>query len=202
MKHINEYSEFRKSLVNENVEDAVSNLDKIFGDDQESIQMFQDIEDNGTWKDMVNHIDEFGNEEMLKRYGIKSTSQVKKLAKHIMGESVVTEATDMNDPVLVAFRATRRDLPALKFPKVKSRRLSFDKYMDLLDAEIDVNQRIKDLTEEMAQTLRDMEQEAKPEGGEIADKYGSIMMKQEAEYAKLKAKKAKIGARIEKHRMA
>jgi hypothetical protein len=74
--------------------------------------------------------------------------------------------------------------------------------MDLLDSEIDVDQQIKDLTQEMAQTLRDMEQEAEPEGGKIADSYGTIMMKQEKEYAKLKAKKAKISARIEKHRMA
>ena len=117
-------------------------------------------------------------------------------------ESEVNEATDINDPVLMAFRATRRDLPALKFPKVKSRRLSFDKYMDLLDAEIDIDQQIKDLAQEMGQTLRDMEQEAEPEGGKIADRYGSIMMKQEKEYTKLKAKKVKIASRIEKHRMA
>jgi hypothetical protein len=113
----------------------------------------------------------------------------------------VNEATDMNDPVLMAFRATRRELPKFKPAKAKSRRLSFDKYMDLLDAQTDIEQDIKDYAEEMAQTFRDMEQEAEPEGGEMADKYGSIMMKQEKEYAKLKAKKAKIDARIEKHRM-
>ena len=62
--------------------------------------------------------------------------------------------------------------------------------------------KIKDMAEEMAQTFRDMEQEAEPEGGEISDRYGTIMMKQEKEYAKLKAKKAKIDARIEKHRMS
>jgi len=78
----------RYNMANENVQDAAFNLDKIFGDDQESIQMFQDIEDNGTWKDMVNYIEEFGNEEMLSRYGIRSTAQVKKLAKHLMRESV------------------------------------------------------------------------------------------------------------------
>ena len=113
----------------------------------------------------------------------------------------VNEATDMNDPVLVAFRATRRELPKLKPAKAKSRRLSFDKYMDLLDTRIDIDQQIKDLGDEMAQTLRDMEQEAEPEGGAVADRYGSIMMKQENEYAKLKAKKDKIMARIDKHRM-
>ena len=114
----------------------------------------------------------------------------------------VNEATDLNDPVLMAFRATRRELPKFKPAKAKSRRLSFDKYMDLLDAQTDIEQDIKDYAEEMAQTFRDMEQEAEPEGGEMADKYGSIMMKQETEYSKLKAKKAKIDARIEKHRMA
>jgi len=183
--------------VNESVTDASNNLEKIFGTDQETMDMFQRIEDEGTVKDMIEFIDEFGNEEMLSRYGIRSTAQVKKLAKTIMNE-----ATDVNDPVLIAFRATRRDLPKLKIPKVKSRRLSFDKYMDLLDARMDVDQQIKDLGNEMAQTLRDMEQEAEPEGGEIADKYGTTMMNQEKEYAKLKAKKDKIMARIEKHRMS
>ena len=119
----------------------------------------------------------------------------------LMKESV-TEAMDVNDPVLVAFRATRKELPKFTPAKAKSRRLSFDKYMDLLDDQTDIEQDIKDYAEEMAQTFRDMEQEAEPEGGEMADKYGSIMMKQEKEYAKLKAKKAKIDARIEKHRMS
>jgi hypothetical protein len=114
----------------------------------------------------------------------------------------VNEATDLNDPVLMAFRATRRELPKFKPAKAKSRRLSFDKYMDLLDDQTNIEQDIKDYAEEMAQTFRDMEQEAEPEGGEMADKYGSIMMKQETEYSKLKAKKVKIDARIEKHRMA
>jgi len=128
------------------------------------------------------------------------------LDKHVakggeVEESKVNEATDMNDPVLMAFRATRRDLPKFTPAKTKSRRLSFDKYMDLLDSQTDIDQDIKDKAEEMAQTFRDMEQEAEPEGGKIADKYGSIMMKQEKEYAKLKAKKAKIDARLKKHRM-
>ncbi len=183
-------------LFSESVNDASNNLEKIFGTDQETMDMFQRIEDKGTVKDMIEFIDEFGDEEMLSRYGIRSTAQVKKLAKTIMNE-----ATDVNDPVLVAFRATRRELPKFKPAKAKTRRLSFDKYMDLLDDQRYIEQELRDLTEEMAQTLRDMEQEAEPEGGKIADKYGSIMMKQEKEYAKLKAKKAKIDARLEKHRM-
>ena len=78
-------------VVKESVNDAYNNLEKIFGTDQESMDMFQGIEDNGTVKDMIEFIDEFGSEEMLSRYGIKSAAQVKKLAKTIMGESVNEE---------------------------------------------------------------------------------------------------------------
>ena len=78
-------------VVKESVNDAYNNLEKIFGTDQESMDMFQGIEDNGTVKDMIEFIDEFGNEEMLSRYGIKSAAQVKKLAKTIMRESIVNE---------------------------------------------------------------------------------------------------------------
>jgi len=119
-------------------------------------------------------------------------------------ESVINEATDLNDPVLVAFRRTRAimELPKFKSAEVKSRRISFNKYMDLLDSQSDITTDIANYVDIMAQTLRDMEQEAEPEGGVMADKYGSIMMKQEKEYTQLKAKKAKIDARIEKYKMS
>jgi hypothetical protein len=78
-------------MAKESVNDAFNNLEKIFGTDQETMDMFQGIEDKGTVKDMIEFIDEFGNEEMLSRYGIKSAAQVKKLAKTIMGESMVNE---------------------------------------------------------------------------------------------------------------
>ena len=128
-------------------------------------------------------------ESLMKKYRIKES---------------VTEAMDLNDPVLVAFRRTRAimELPKFKSAEVKSRRISFNKYMDLLDSQTDINVDIANYVDIMAQTLRDMEQEAEPEGGAIADKYGSIMMKQEKEYAQLKAKKAKIDARIEKYKMS
>ena len=73
--------------LEESVNDASNNLEKIFGTDQETMNIFQGIEDKGTVKDMIEFIDEFGNEEMLSRYGIRSTAQVKKLAKAIMNEA-------------------------------------------------------------------------------------------------------------------
>ena len=80
--------------IKESVTDASNNLEKIFGTDQETMDMFQNIEDKGTVKDMIEFIDEFGNEEELSRYGIKSTAQVKKLAKTIMNESYKGNFTD------------------------------------------------------------------------------------------------------------
>ena len=156
------------------------------------------------WAVMRNGNDELEDEVSYDTMDDVLDMLLKKGYKKIDDEAIIKlyEATDLNDPVLVAYRATRKELPKFKPAKAKSRRLSFDKYMDLLDARLDVDQQIKDLGDEMAQTLRDMEQEAEPEGGEIADEYGSTMMKQEAEYAKLKAKKDKIMARIDKHRMA
>ena len=155
------------------------------------------------WAVMKNGNDELEDEVSYDTMDDVLDMLLKKGYKKIDDEAIIKlyEATDLNDPVLVAYRATRRELPKFKPAKAKSRRLSFDKYMDLLDARLDVDQQIKDLGDEMAQTLRDMEQEAEPEGGKIADEYGSTMMKQEAEYAKLKAKKDKIMARIDKHRM-
>ena len=59
-------------------------------DDQESIEKFQDIEDNGTVEDMIDYINNWGDEDRLADYGIKSDAHVKKFAKSIM-ENVVTE---------------------------------------------------------------------------------------------------------------
>ena len=81
-----------------NYDDANFNLDKIFGDDQESIEIFQDIEDNGTVKDMIHYIDEFGDEDMLVRYGIRSTAHVKKLAQKIMNEANSGGFEELQEP--------------------------------------------------------------------------------------------------------
>jgi hypothetical protein len=103
---------------------------------------------------------------------------------------------DMNDPVLMAFRASKQNMPK---SKSASRKISFDKYLSLLDMQTDLQNDIKELADLMAQTLRDMEQEAEPGGGPAADRYASLMMKQEKEYKILKAKKAKVDVQIDKY---
>lgn len=80
---------------------------------------------------------------------------------------------DMNDPVLVKARAAK-----MADEKEKAKQSSLDKkygssFMDKLDAEIDLKNELSDLKDERKQLMIDMEQEAEPEGGEIADDYGS-----------------------------
>ena len=79
---------------------------------------------------------------------------------------------NMNDPVLVKARAAK-----MADEKEKAKQAALNKkygssFMDKLDAEIDLKQELQDLKNERAQLMIDMEQEAEPEGGEIADLYG------------------------------
>ena len=74
---------------------------------------------------------------------------------------------DMNDPVVMRSRAARD-----KQPEPSRGGLDFEDVMYLRDEQ-------KDLEDRIAQLYRDMEQEAEPEGGEIADRYGSMLNKLE-----------------------
>lgn len=108
-------------VVKESVTDAYNNLEKIFGTDQETMDMFQGIEDKGTVKDMIEFIDEFGNEEMLSRYGIRSMSQVKKLAKIIMNESYSGNFTDFKYDLEMAIDNLGISPKAIKAVKKKGK---------------------------------------------------------------------------------
>jgi hypothetical protein len=79
----------------------------------------------------------------------------------------------MNDPVLVKARAAK-----MAAEKEKAKQDDLDKkygksFMDKLEAEIILKQQLGDLKSEREQIMIDMEQEAEPEGGKIADEYGS-----------------------------
>ena len=68
----------------------------------------------------------------------------------------ILDEMDMNDPVLMRMRASKPE---------PSRGIDYDEALTLrgIKAEIEA---------EIAQLYRDMEQEAEPEGGEVADRYG------------------------------
>ena len=74
---------------------------------------------------------------------------------------------DINDPVVMRARASRD-----KQSEPSRGGLDFEDVMYLRDDK-------KDLEDRIAQLYRDMEQEAEPEGGEIADRYGSMLNKLE-----------------------
>ena len=50
----------------------------------------------------------------------------------------------------------------------------FDAKMKLQDTIMDLEYDMKMITKDLAQLHKDMEQEAEPEGGKIADKYGKV----------------------------
>tara|TARA_R110000737_G_scaffold125233_1_gene157807 strand:+ start:693 stop:4139 length:3447 start_codon:yes stop_codon:yes gene_type:complete len=87
----------------------------------------------------------------------------------------IEEATDINDPVLMKLRAQRSSKKASPnretgtSPKKKA-------IIDKLKAK-------------RAQVMRDMEQEAEPQGGPIADKYGDILNKIDSAIAKASGRK-------------
>jgi hypothetical protein len=90
------------------------------------------------------------------------------------------EAMDVNDPVLMKARAAafQRTQPKPELPKpVKT--INPD-YKAVKNAD-----KIKALKLKRAQLMRDMEQEAEPEGGPIANRYGTLLNKIDQAMAKL-----------------
>lgn len=101
-----------------------------------------------------------------------------------LGESL---DEDINDPALVRARAAK-----IADEKEKSKQASLNKkygssFMDKLDAEIDLKQELQDLKDEREQLMIDMEQEAEPEGGEIADLYGMKLNRIDLRTAEIKS---------------
>ena len=89
----------------------------------------------------------------------------------------INEATDFNDPALMKARAAQMKRDKIEADEEDKQAYLDKKYgknfMDKLEAEIVLKQQIGDLKDEREQIMIDMEQEAEPEGGEIADEYGS-----------------------------
>ena len=91
---------------------------------------------------------------------------------------------NINDPALVKARAAKNQMDKIK----PNPRIGFDQALDLRGEK-------KDLESRISQLYRDMEQEAEPEGGAIADKYG-------AELDNLEAKLYKINKQIDLYDMS
>ena len=96
---------------------------------------------------------------------------------------------DINDPILVKMRAAK-DRTKRELSKAKS---DFGKeYGDAVKKAYSRNNndtKMRSLLKQRAQLMRDMEQEAEPEGGPIADEYGSKLNRIDAAIAKLSGRK-------------
>ena len=121
-------------------------------------------------------------EEDLGSYIVSTPEYIKDIraldARDKLGRAV-SEAMGINDPVLVAMRAakSKADRTSKMLSQPKST-LTYDKKVKL-----------DFLKKERAQLMRDMEQEAEPEGGPIADEYGSKLNRIDAAIAKLEGRK-------------
>ena len=86
---------------------------------------------------------------------------------------------NINDPVLMKIRARKDKLEKNKLARTKAPSgIDYDEALNLRA----IKQELKD---EIKQLFIDMEQEAEPEGGEIADRYGNALNKLEARLYKV-----------------
>ncbi len=147
--------------------------------------------------------------KFVKDYGkFKFADWIEDVEYNMQNEGKLNEI-DMNDPFLVQVRVMRqaakerKALDAyLKKNPIKKVRISYDKYMELLNTSSGFRDDMKDLTRELKQTNVDMEQEAEPEGGPISDRYGTILNKLESQYAKVKKQYIAVEKKIRDYEMS
>ena len=130
------------------------------------VEYDRDVEDNFSFyinEDDTLHLVDFSFDKELVDVGVKPSGEavvnVDELTKKLV-EHFKSMREDVNDPVLMKMRATDGK------PKINP------------DFESTKNaSKIKVLLSKKAEIMRDMEQEAEPEGGPIADKYGRMLTK-------------------------
>ncbi len=106
------------------------------------------------------------------------------------GGEIKAVKEDMNDPVLVKMRADKVKMD--KFEKDQEQKIQIAKRGGAKEEPLRklANMgKIAFLEKEREQLMRDMEQEAEPEGGPIADEYGSKLNRIDAAIAKLSGRK-------------
>lgn len=110
-------------------------------------------------------------------------------------EGVAVTEADINDPVLMAFRAAKINREK-RLAKPKRKPL-YGKQREKAEDDLwQISQELKDLYADRGQLLIDMEQEAEVEGGPIADKYGDRLNRIEDQIQKLIAKRNRLEIRL------
>ena len=95
-----------------NISGAYNDLENLLGTDMETMDDFQRIENDGTWEEMSDFIEMAGDAEVLRRHKFKSQKDIDKLAKYVMGESVVNEAN------YIKFKGKKVDISSLEMEDV------------------------------------------------------------------------------------
>lgn len=114
--------------------------------------------------------------------------------KHPGGYPGMTEARDINDPARMA-SAARIHAFKQRQAQPKQSRASFATQRG---NDFEIEQELKALKRERFQLMRDMEQEAEPEGGPIADDYGDRLNQLDQQIADLEAQLYDQGLEEEK----
>ena len=120
-----------------------------------------------------------GDDDLKKR----ALATIDLIKKDKLGDSV-DEALDFNDPVLVAFRAAQ-----MKTDKILSQPQGEEAWPASTKVKKDNSYHIALLLAKREELLNDMEQEAEPEGGPIADEYGYMLNKIDKRLDKLRGRK-------------
>ena len=102
------------------------------------------------------------------------------------GDRLAKKQHDLiNDPVLMKTRAAQEKRKR-EVPKEEEKEESFDDYLNRKWQDQDDRDELNNLLDQRDQLMIDMEQEAEPEGGPIADRYGAELEDLENQIAKLK----------------
>ena len=137
----------------------------------------------------------------------------KTIAQSLDLNESISFADDINDPFMVRVRIMRQHAKEKKEyqaylkanPKPKVRKISFDKYLSLLDSQSEYIDDLKELTKELKETDSDMNQEAGQMGDDWTDddanRYGEILNDLEDRYSDTQSKLLKITAKIDKYNL-
>jgi DNA mismatch repair ATPase MutS len=110
-------------------------------------------------------------------------------------DSKINESPDLNDPVLVAFRAAKMNREK-ELAKPKRKPLYGKQRQRAEDVLWNISRELKELYAERGQILIDMEQEAEIEGGSIANEYGDRLNKIEDRIQKLLSNRKQLEMKL------
>jgi hypothetical protein len=116
---------------------------------------------------ILQYIDAVDDKEQPAIFKNSKLRRAIELLKDLGDDQEEVQEIDINDPALMKARA-------MKIKRAKQKQASKPRGISYEDA-LDLRLKLQDLEDERADVLRNMEQEAEPEGGPIADDYGAIL---------------------------